>query len=37
VNALQLKSMLSGNTVSVPPSLRIRYWELNEIATAEDE
>ena len=32
VNALQLKSMLSGNTVNVPPSLRGRYWELSEIA-----
>ena len=33
VNALQLKSMLSGNTVNVPPSLRSCYWELSEIAT----
>jgi len=37
VNALQLKSMLAGSTVAVPPSLRSRYWELNEIATPEDE
>ena len=35
VNALQLKSMLRGDTVSVPPSLRNRYWELSEIATSE--
>ena len=38
VNALQLKSMLSGNTVNVPPSLRSRYWELSEIvAPGNDE
>jgi uncharacterized protein YecE (DUF72 family) len=35
VNALQLKSMLSGSNVKVPASLRSRYWELGEIA-AED-
>jgi len=38
VNALQLKSMLSENTVKVPASLRSRYWELSEIvAPGEDE
>ena len=36
VNALQLKSMLSGGVVKVPECLRSRYWELGEIA-AEDE
>src|SRR5271157_108287 len=33
VNALQLKNMLSGGTVKVPPTLRSRYWELSEIAS----
>ena len=38
VNALQLKSMLSGGTVRVPASLCARYWELDQIATpVEDE
>jgi uncharacterized protein YecE (DUF72 family) len=38
VNALQLKSMLRADAVSVPPSLRSRYWELSEIAApGEDE
>ncbi|HZD33219.1 MAG TPA: DUF72 domain-containing protein, partial [Candidatus Angelobacter sp.] len=36
VNALQLKSMLSGRTVKVPPSLLSRYWELGEIAAPPD-
>jgi len=35
VNALQLKSMLSGAAVRVPPSLRSHYWELGEIASLE--
>ena len=37
VNALQLKSMLRGDTVSVPQSLRNRYWELSEIATSDED
>jgi uncharacterized protein YecE (DUF72 family) len=37
VNALQLKNMLSGRTVSVPQTLRSRYWELSEIASPGDE
>jgi uncharacterized protein YecE (DUF72 family) len=37
VNALQLKSMLSGSTVRVPASLRSRYWELSEIATTDQD
>jgi uncharacterized protein YecE (DUF72 family) len=37
VNALQLKSMLRGDAVSVPPSLRNRYWELSEIATSDED
>jgi uncharacterized protein YecE (DUF72 family) len=36
VNALQLKSMLSGGPVRVPPSLRNRYWELGEIASRDE-
>jgi len=32
-----LKSMLRGDTVSVPPSLRNRYWELSEIATSDED
>lgn len=32
VNALQLKSMLSGHSVKVPDILLQRYWELDEIA-----
>jgi len=32
VNALQLKSMLSGRSVHVPEPLREKYWELEEIA-----
>jgi uncharacterized protein YecE (DUF72 family) len=37
VNALQLKSMLAGGAVPVPPTLRSRYWELEEIAAPDDE
>jgi len=33
VNALQLKSMLTGSTVNVPDILLKKYWELGEIAT----
>ena len=36
VNALQLKSMLSGDTVRVPFSLRSHYWELGEIASPDE-
>lgn len=36
VNALQLKSMLAGTAVPVPPSLRSRYWELAEIASHDE-
>jgi len=36
VNALQLKSMLRGGPVPVPPSLRSRYWELSEIASSDE-
>jgi uncharacterized protein YecE (DUF72 family) len=32
VNALQLKHMLTGRSVSVPETLLKRYWELGEIA-----
>jgi uncharacterized protein YecE (DUF72 family) len=32
VNALQLKSMISGKQVEVPEMLLKRYWELGEIA-----
>lgn len=35
VNALQLKHMLSGSPVKVPPTLQKRYWELSEIASPE--
>ncbi len=34
VNALQLKHMLTGTTVSVPDTLLRKYWELGEIATS---
>jgi uncharacterized protein YecE (DUF72 family) len=36
VNALQLKSMLTGGSVPVPSSLRNHYWELSEIASPEE-
>jgi uncharacterized protein YecE (DUF72 family) len=36
VNALQLKSMLSGKTVTVPETLAQRYWELGEIASRDE-
>ena len=36
VNALQLKSMLTGARVRVPPYLRQRYWELSEIASSDE-
>jgi uncharacterized protein YecE (DUF72 family) len=36
VNALQLKSMLAGGPVRIPPSLRSRYWELGEIALRDE-
>ena len=36
VNSLQLKSMLSGEKVKVPPSLRTHYWELGEIASPDE-
>ena len=36
VNALQLKSMLSGSSVKVPAPLRSRYWELAEIASQDE-
>jgi len=32
VNALQLKHLLTGRSVSVPETLLKRYWELDEIA-----
>ena len=32
VTALQLKHMISGKMVNVPPTLLQRYWELTEIA-----
>ena len=32
VNALQLKSMITGKAVAVPPTLLKKYWELSEIA-----
>ncbi len=34
VNALQLKHMLTGRSVSVPDTLLKKYWELGEIADA---
>jgi uncharacterized protein YecE (DUF72 family) len=37
VNALQLKSMLSGAPVKVPAILRSRYWELGGIARQETD
>ena len=36
VNALQLKNMLSGRPVMVPPTLRNRYWELGDIASRDE-
>ena len=36
VNALQLRSMLTGGPVKVPPTLRARYWELGEIASRDE-
>ncbi len=36
VNALQIKSMLTGLPVNVPPTLRNRYWELGEIASPDE-
>lgn len=36
VNALQLKSMLTGRQVKVPDTLLKRYWELGEIAAASE-
>jgi uncharacterized protein YecE (DUF72 family) len=36
VNALQLKSMLTGDRVRVPLTLRNRYWELGEIASHDE-
>lgn len=36
VNALQLKSMLTGRSVRVPATLRNRYWELGEIASQDE-
>jgi uncharacterized protein YecE (DUF72 family) len=35
VNALQLKSMLAGGNVKVPPTLKSHYWELDEIAAPD--
>ncbi|HEY4962995.1 MAG TPA: DUF72 domain-containing protein [Candidatus Limnocylindrales bacterium] len=35
VNALQLKSMLTGAPVKIPSTLRSRYWELGEIESDE--
>jgi len=35
VNALQLKNMLTSQTVKVPPILRSRYWELGQIAAPD--
>jgi uncharacterized protein YecE (DUF72 family) len=32
VNALQLKHMITGKMVNVPPTLLQRYWELGQIA-----
>jgi uncharacterized protein YecE (DUF72 family) len=37
VNALQIKSMLTGGSVPVPPSLRSHYWELDEIAAPRED
>ncbi len=34
VNALQLKSMVSGKSVHVPDTLLQKYWELGEIAAS---
>lgn len=36
VNALQLKSMLTGGSVAVPSSLRSHYWELSEISSPDE-
>ncbi len=36
VNALQLKSILTGAAVRVPDTLRNRYWELGEIASRDE-
>ncbi|MGC2111422.1 MAG: DUF72 domain-containing protein [Candidatus Korobacteraceae bacterium] len=36
VNALQLKSMISGGQVKVPETLLKRYWELGEIAAGAE-
>jgi uncharacterized protein YecE (DUF72 family) len=36
VNALQLRSMLTGASVRVPATLRTRYWELGEIASRDE-
>ena len=36
VNALQLRSMLTGGPVRVPATLRTRYWELSEIASPDE-
>jgi len=36
VNALQIKSMLTGRSVAVPPTLRSHYWELGEIAASDE-
>ena len=36
VNALQLRSMLTGGPVRVPATLRTRYWELGEIASRDE-
>ena len=36
VNALQIKSMLTGRSVPVPPTLRSHYWELGEIAASDE-
>jgi uncharacterized protein YecE (DUF72 family) len=35
VNSLQIKSMLTGAPVPVPPSLRVRYPVLNDLAAGE--
>jgi uncharacterized protein YecE (DUF72 family) len=36
VNALQIKSILTGRNVPVPPTLRSHYWELGEIAASDE-
>jgi uncharacterized protein YecE (DUF72 family) len=36
VNALQLRSMLTGASVRVPATLHTRYWELGEIASRDE-